>query len=66
MFTPTIEYINFGYDGSTAGYEFVYISFKVVNFAVFQFRLFIKANATTKATLYKVDGDTFTKMWDIN
>lgn len=65
-FTPTIEYISFGYDGSTSGYEFVYISFKIVNWASFQLRFFIKANATTKATLYKVEGNTFTKMWDIN
>ncbi|WP_320977764.1 hypothetical protein, partial [Hungatella effluvii] len=65
-FTPTIEYISFGYDGSTAGYEFVYISFKIVNWATFQLRIFIKANATTKVTLYKVEGNTFTKMWDIS
>lgn len=65
-FTPTIEYISFGYDGSTTGYEFVYISFKIVNWATFQLRIFIKANATTKVTLYKVEGNTFTKMWDIS
>lgn len=65
-FTPTIEYISFGYDGSTSGYEFVYISFKIVNWASFQLRIFIKANATTKVTLYKVEGNTFTKMWDIS
>lgn len=64
-FTPTIEYISFGYDGSTAGYEFVYISFKILNWTTFQLRFFVKEGASTKATLYKVDGNTFTKMWDI-
>lgn len=66
MFTPSIEYINFGYDGNTVGYEFAYISFKILNWTTFQLRFFVKQNATTKATLYKVDGNTFTKMWDIN
>ena len=61
----SIEKIEFGYNSGTAGYEFVYIGFKVVNWATFQLRIFVQSNPSIKASLFKVENGTYTKMWDL-
>ena len=61
----SIEKIEFGYNSGTAGYEFVYIGFKVVNWATFQLRIFVQSNPGIKISLFKVENGTYTKMWDL-
>lgn len=60
-----IEKMEFGYDGSNSGFEFVFVNFSVLNWAKFQLRIFVQNNPTIKASVYKVEGSTYTKMWDL-
>lgn len=60
-----IEKMEFGYDGSNSGFEFVFVNFSVLNWAKFQLRIFVQNNPAIKASVYKVEGSTYTKMWDL-
>lgn len=65
MLIGGIDKVGFGYNNDAAGYEFTYINFTVTNWATFQLRIFIQNSPSVKFSLYKIEGSTYTKMWDL-